>query len=84
MDLRRYHVEIDSLRYPRDIVLIIFEGNDYIKQYKDIKLYFEEQIGEPIINPPVSYPDIKTNHSIGIIDLRHQLDHIPPKSSIIL
>ena len=33
LDLRKYHVEIDSLRYPRESLLINYEQNDYIEQY---------------------------------------------------
>ena len=32
LDLRKYHVEIDSLRDPRDSLLINYEQNDYIEQ----------------------------------------------------
>ena len=39
LDLRKYFVEIDGLRYPRDNVLINYEENDYIQQYKDLKLF---------------------------------------------
>ena len=49
MDIRKYYVEIDGQRYPRDSVLINFEENDYIQQYKDLKLFWNEYIGEPTI-----------------------------------
>ena len=39
-----------------------------------------EYIGEPILNPLISYPDMKTNYSIGIIDLRHQPVQITSKN----
>ena len=32
MDLRKYYVEIDGQRYPRDSVLINYEENDYFQQ----------------------------------------------------
>ena len=35
LSLRKYHVETDSLRYPRDGLLINYEQNDYIEQYQD-------------------------------------------------
>ena len=40
MDLRKYYVEIDGLRYPRDSVTINYEEKDYIQQYKDLKLFW--------------------------------------------
>ena len=79
MDLRNYYVEIDGQRYPRDSVLINFEENDYIQQYKDLKFFWKEYIGEPILNPLISYTDMKTKYPFEIIDLRHQSDHITPK-----
>ena len=56
-----------------------YEQNDYIEQYKDLKLFFKEYIGEELMSPFISYPDMKTKHPIEIIDLRHQSDHITPK-----
>ena len=41
LDLRKYHVEKDSLRYPRDDLLINYEQNDYNEQYKDLKLFLK-------------------------------------------
>ena len=79
MDLRKYYVEIDGLRYPRDNVLINYEENDYIQEYKDLKLFYREYIGEPILNPFISYLGMKTKYPIEIIDLRHQSEHITPK-----
>ena len=79
MDIRKYYVEIDGQRYPRDSVLIHYEENDYIQQYKDLKLFWKEYIGEPILNPLISYTDMKTKYPIEIIDLRHQSDYITPE-----
>ena len=31
------------------------------------------------MSPFISFPDMKTNYPIEIIDLRHQPDHITPK-----
>ena len=79
MDLRKYYVEIDGLRFPRDSVFINYEENEYIHQYKDLKLFWKEYIGEPIFNPLISYPHMKTKYPIEIGDLKHQSDHITPK-----
>ena len=79
MDLRKYYVEIDGQRYPRDSVLINYTENDYFQQYKDLKLFWKENIGEPIFNPLISYLDMKTKYPIEIFDLRHQFDHITPR-----
>ena len=79
LDLRKYYIEIDGQRYPRDSSLMNYEQNDYIEQYKDLKLFFKEYIGEQLMSPFISYPDMKTKYPIEIIDLRHQPDHITPK-----
>ena len=42
-------------------------------------MFFKENIGEPLLNPFISYPDTETKYPFGIIDLRYQLDHITPK-----
>ena len=75
----KYLVEIDSLRYPRDSLLINYKQNDYIQQNKDLKLFFKEYIGEPLLSPFITYPDMKIKYRIEIIDLRHQPDDTAPK-----
>ena len=79
LNLQKYYVEIDSVRYPRDSVFINYEQNDYIEPYKDLKLFFKEYVGEELLSPFISYPDMKTKFPIQIVDLRHQSDHITPK-----
>ena len=79
LDLRKYYIEIDGERYPRVSSLMNYEQNDYIEQYKDLKLIFKEFIGEQLMSPFISYTDMKTKYPIEIIDLRHQSDHITPK-----
>ena len=80
MELRKYYVEIDGQRDPRDSILINYEEKDYIQQYKDLKLFWKKYIGEPIFNPHISSPDMKTKYLIEILDLRHQSDHKTPKN----
>ena len=84
LDLRKYYIEIDGQRYPRDSSLMNYEQNDSIEQYKDLKLFFEEYIGEQLMSPFISYPDMKTKYPIEIIDLRLQSDHITLKKLHII
>ena len=79
LNVRKYFVEIDSVRYPRDGVLTNYNENDYTDQYKDLKLFYIEYVGEELLNPFVSYPDMKNKYPIQVIDLRFQPDHITPK-----
>ena len=39
LDLRKCYVEIDGQRDPRDGVLVNYEQNDYIQQYKDSNFF---------------------------------------------
>ena len=55
--------------------------NDYIEQYKDLKLFFKECIGEQLMSPFISYPDMKTKYPVEIIDLGHQPDLITLKKN---
>ena len=76
---RKDFVEIDGIRYPRDSVLTNFGINDYLEQYKDVKLFYKEYVGEELLNPFKSYPDMKDKYPIQVIDLRFQVDHMTPK-----
>ena len=79
LNLKKYYVEIDRIRYPPDSVLVNYEQNDYIEQYRDLKLFFKKYIGEELLSPFISYTDMKTNYPIEVIFLRHQSDHMTPK-----
>ena len=79
LNVRKYFVEIDGVRYPRDGVIIYYPENDYIDQYRDLKLFYKEYVGEELLNPFVSYPDMKSKYPIQVIDLRFQPDHITRK-----
>ena len=37
LNLQKYYAEIDEMRYPSDGVLVNYEQNDYIEQYKHLK-----------------------------------------------
>ena len=39
IDLPKYYVGIDGKRYPRDDMLINYTENDYIDQYRGLKLF---------------------------------------------
>ena len=78
-NVTKYFVEIDGIRYPKDGVLINFEENSYLDQYRDLNLFYKEYVGEELLHPYISYPDMKYLYPIQITDLRHQVDHITPK-----
>ena len=79
LDVRKDFCEIDGQRYPRDGIITSYAENDYLDQYRDLKLNYKGYLGEKFINPFISYPDRKSKYRIQEIDLRHQVDHITPK-----
>ena len=62
----KYFVEIDGTRYPKDGVLTNFEENSYLAQYRDLKLFYKEYVGEELIQPCIGYPDMKYLYPIQI------------------
>ena len=78
-NVTKYFVEIDGVRYPKDAVLINFEENSYLDQYRDLKLFYKEYVGEELLPPYITYPDMKYLYPIQITDLRFQVDLITPK-----
>ena len=79
VDVTKYFVEIDGYRYPKESGITKFSENDYLDQYRDLKSFHKEYLGEELMNPFISYIDMKNKYPIRVIDLRHQIDHISPK-----
>ena len=79
LNVRKYHVDIYGVRYPRDGVSIEYASNDYVDQYRDLEFFYEDYVGEELLNPFMSYTDMKTRYPIQFIDLRFQADHFNPK-----
>ena len=81
IDVKNYFVEIDGYRYPnhKEAVITDFSENDYLDQYRALKSFYREYVGELLMNPFISYTDLKDKYPIQVIDLRHQIDHISPK-----
>ena len=61
--------------------MVNFEENNYLEQYKDLKLFFKnkENVGDQLLSPIITYDKMKNYYPIQIIDLRFQVDHISPK-----
>ena len=51
LDGRKYHVDIDGGRYPRDAVNIDYASNDYVDQYRDLKIFYKEYVGKELLSP---------------------------------
>ena len=59
--------------------MVNYEENNYLEQYKDLKLFYKEYVGDQLLSPIISYDKMKKYYLIQIIDLRFQVDHISPK-----
>ena len=79
LDIRKYFVEINGVRCPRDASPLDYTDNDYLNQYRDLKAFFQEYVGEPILSLFINYANLKNFYPIQVIDLRFQVDHISPK-----
>ena len=84
LNVRKYHVGIDGVKYPRDGVGFDYNSYDYVDQYRDLKLLYKEYVGKELLNSFISYTDMKNKHLIKVIELRFQVDHFDPKKSQIL
>ena len=79
VNVRKYYSEIDGIRYPKNPVMVNFAENNYLEQYKDLKLFYKEYVGDQLLSPIITYDKMKDYYPIQIIDLRFQVDHISPK-----
>ena len=59
--------------------MVNYAENNYLDQYRDLKLFYKEYIGETILSPIITYDKMKEYYPIQMIDLRFQVDHISPK-----
>ena len=51
LDVKKYFIEIDGVRYPKDGILTNYSQNDYLDQYKGVKIFYKEYVGEELLNP---------------------------------
>ena len=79
VDVKRYFVEINGVRYPKDPVETNFSENKCLDQYRDLNLFYKEYNGESLLHPFISYLDMKAFYPIQVIDLRFQIDYVTPK-----
>ena len=67
LNVRKDHV--DGVGYRRDGFSIDYGLNDYVDQYRDLKFFIKEVVGEEILNHFVNYTDTKNKYVIQVIDL---------------
>ena len=64
VNVRKYFAEIDVYRYAKDAVLTNFPENEFLYQYRGLKLWYKKYVGEEMMNPSISYIDMKKKYSI--------------------
>ena len=74
----KFFVAIDGIPYPKDGVLINFDENSYLYQYRDLNLFYKDYVGKELMQPYITLPDMKYFYPIQITDVRHQVDHLTP------
>ena len=79
VNVKRYFVEIDGVRYLEDPVETNFADNKYLDQNRNLKLFYKENNGESLLHPFISYLDMKAFYPIKLIDLSFQIDYFTPK-----
>ena len=66
LDVRKYFVEIDGIKDLKDAVDADYAANNYVDQYRDIKLFFKQFVREPLLSPFVNYTDVKTKYPFQV------------------
>ena len=59
--------------------MVNYTENNYLDQYRDLKLFYKEHVGDQLLSSIKSFDKIKKYYPIQILDLRFQVDHISPK-----
>ena len=71
--------EIDGIQYPKDPIMVNDDDNYSLDQYRDMKLFYIEDVCQSLLYPIITYDKKKTYYPIQIFDLRFQVDHTSPK-----
>ena len=79
--MRKYHVQDDTIRYPEKIFLYQFSNNEYLDQYRNLKIVYEEFAKEPPLKTFITYTVNKKFFSIHVFDLRFLVDLLNPKEN---
>ena len=79
IDVGKYFVEIDGVRYPEEGVNVNYAANDNNDQQRDPKLNGKGYVGEDILISFLYYTSKINFFRIQVIVLRFQIDHISPR-----
>ena len=74
VQVRKLYSEIDGTRFRKNPIMTDYDENNYLDEYRDIKLIYREYVGEPMLAPIITYDKRKKYYPFEIIDLRFQVD----------
>ena len=57
--VRKYYVEIDGVRYSKNAIMFNYDENNYLDQYRDLILIYEQYVGESVLPPVITYGKLK-------------------------
>ena len=56
-----------------------YPGNNYVDQYRDVKLFYKKYVREQLLPPIIKYDKVKPYYPVQRFDLRFQVDYVTPK-----
>ena len=59
--------------------MVNYDENNYLEQYKDLKLFYKEYVGEQLLSPIITHDKMKNYYPTQIFNLLFREDHISPK-----
>ena len=59
LKVRKYFVNRWRQKIPKNSVNAIYNTKKYLNQYRVLKLFYKEYVGEPLLRPFVTYTDMK-------------------------
>ena len=76
--LEKHFVELDGFRYPKDATITNFSEKDYFYLYKNLKVFYTENVGEELMELFISCTHMKNKYLIQVIRLRNKVDLLSP------
>lgn len=67
---------IGSERYPEDRMNIDYSRNNYLQAYGEIKNFWNNHVGEHLLDPRITKSEFKNDYNFYVFDLRHQKEHL--------
>ena len=77
--MKKYYSKFDGFRYLKDPVMVKYNENNYLNQNRDLELFCEEIVGEPLLPPLKAYEkneDLLSYTLVQNFDLRFQVNYI--------